>query len=33
MNKPTRALSLLLCICLLIPLTLGLAACSNEPVT
>ena len=33
MNKPTRALSLLLCICLLIPLTLGLAACSQEPVT
>ena len=33
MNKSTRALSLLLCICLLIPLSLGLFACSKEPAT
>ena len=33
MQKTTRALSLLLCICLLIPLTLGLLSCSKEPAT
>lgn len=33
MNKSTRALSLLLCICLLVPLSLGLFACSKEPAT
>ena len=33
MQKTTRALSLLLCICLLIPMTLGLFSCSKEPAT